>query len=747
MFTLLGLSGAIFSFSNQVHGMTLALKLAEERRARLAAERMLELKQAELFAANRKLGHHAEKLSHEIVETRAEVANVRTENKKVKSDLQEANQKIEIAEGHLWLSIETIQDGFAFFDADSRMIAANPSYLAVFEGLDEVGPGITYARILQLITEEGIFYTGDAEPAVWRKAMLDRWHKPTPPAVVMRLWNGEYIKLIDQRGHAGDIVSLALNITDTVRYEAKLKKEQERAESANRAKSAFLANMSHEIRTPMNGVVGMADLMMDTDLSEEQSLFVSTIKNSGEALLVIINDVLDYSKIEAEKLVLHPESFDLERCIHEVLTLLQPSAREKELVLIVDYDLFLPTLFIGDPGRIRQVPTNLIGNAVKFTASGHVLVRVVGETNESSNHCEVHITIEDTGIGIPAEKVEHIFGEFNQVDDERNRQFEGTGLGLAITQRLIGIMEGEIWVDSVEGQGSNFGVRLTLPVDEDLNVNPPCLPAHVKRVLVVDDRAINRTLLEKQMEQMGANVVSCASGNEALRCASDVDLVLTGQNMADMDGVDLAGALREQNNSVPVVILSSDPAFGRNDKALKQSQGLLKKPVPRRDLFRKIAEATSDHTDSGTAPKEVALAGSRKMRILAAEDNKTNQLVLGKLLKSLDIDLRFANNGLEAVDMFQDMQPDLVFMDISMPKMDGKEATKTIRARAGGAKVPIVALTAHAVDGDEQGILSAGLDHYLTKPVKKAEIFELVDRYIPSDALTPFPEETLKIGT
>lgn len=727
--------------------MTLALKLAEERRARLAAERLLELKQADLFAANRKLGHHAEKLSHEIVETRAEVANVRTENKKVKSDLQEANQKIEIAERRLWLSIETIQDGFAFFDSDSRMIAANPSYLAVFEGLDEVGPGITYARILQLITEEGIFYTGDAEPAVWRKAMLDRWHKPTPPAVVMRLWNGEYIKLVDQRGHAGDMVSLALNITDTVRYEAKLKKEQERAESANRAKSAFLANMSHEIRTPMNGVVGMADLMMDTDLSEEQSLFVSTIKNSGEALLVIINDVLDYSKIEAEKLVLHPEPFDLERCIHEVLTLLQPSAREKELALIVDYDLFLPTLFIGDPGRIRQVLTNLIGNAVKFTASGHVMVRVVGETNENSHQCEVHVTIEDTGIGIPAEKVDHIFGEFNQVDDDRNREFEGTGLGLAITQRLIRIMDGEIWVDSVEGQGSSFGVRLTLPVEEDLSTEPPCLPVHVKRVLVVDGQVINRSLLEKQMEQMGAKVISCASGNEALERANDVDLVLTGHNMTDMDGVELTGALRKQNNNVPIVILTSDPTFDRNDKALKQSQGLLKKPVPRRDLFRKIAEATCVQPNKETKPNEVALVGNRKMRILAAEDNKTNQLVLGKLLKSLKIDLQFANNGLEAVDMFQNMKPDMVFMDISMPKMDGKVATGKIRGMVDGVKIPIVALTAHAVDGDEQGILSAGLDHYLTKPLKKAAIFEMIARYVPPDAMAPFPEETLKSGT
>ena len=724
--------------------MTLASKLAEERRARLAAERLLELKQAELFAANRKLGQRAAKLSHEIVETRAEVDSVRTENQRVKSDLQEANQKIEIAERRLWLSIEAIQDGFAFFDADSRMIAANPSYLSVFDGLEEVQAGITYARLLQLMTDEGIVHLGDVSSAEWRKAMLDRWHRPTPPPVILQLWNGQYIKLLDQRGHAGDIVTLALNITETVRYEAQIKKAQMRAEAANRAKSAFLANMSHEIRTPMNGVVGMADLLLDTGLSEEQRLFTSTIKNSGEALLAIINDVLDYSKIEAQKLVLRPEPFDLERCIHEVMTLLQPSAREKGVVLIVDYDLFLPTLFVGDPGRIRQVMTNLIGNAVKFTASGHVMVRVVGEPDESTGFCEVHVAVEDTGIGIPEEKVGHIFGEFNQVEDDRNRAFEGTGLGLAITKRLIDLMQGQIWVDSVLGEGSSFGFQLTLPVEEDLSLSPPTLPASVRRILVVDDRAINRTLLEKQMEQMGARVVSCSNAREALDRVEGVDLVLTDYGMPDMDGLELTEALRAQGSQVPVVLLSSDPAVIQGDPAQGQSQGFLKKPVSRRDLFRKISEAVGSAkvgSDASYARSQPSLIELRPMRILAAEDNKTNQLVLGKLLKSLNVDLRFANNGGEAVEAFADMRPDLIFMDISMPKMDGKEATHRIRQMEGGRDVPIVALTAHAIDGDEEGILSAGLDHYLTKPLRKAAIMEMIARHKSDVVLDPFPRD------
>ena len=376
--------------------MSLANKLAEERRARLAAERLLEQKQAELQAANRKLGKHALALSHEIHETRAEVQTVRDENQRVKSDLNVAYQKVEIAERRLWHSIETIQDGFAFFDADSRMIAANNAYLAVFDGLEAVKPGVSYIEILQFITEEGIVNIGALKPHEWREKMLDRWQGTQPEPEVIRLWNGQYIKLIDQRGHGGDVVSLALNITDTIRYEKELKDARRRAEAANRAKSSFLANMSHEIRTPMNGVVGMAELLMETELTEEQRLFTSTIKNSGEALLVIINDVLDYSKIEAEKLVLHAEPFDLERCIHELVTLMQVNARDKGLDVLVDYDLFLPTRFVGDPGRIRQIMTNLLGNAVKFTETGHVLVRVTGLHPDAEGRASIHVTVEDT---------------------------------------------------------------------------------------------------------------------------------------------------------------------------------------------------------------------------------------------------------------------------------------------------------------------------------------------------------------
>ncbi|MEM6374237.1 MAG: response regulator [Pseudomonadota bacterium] len=726
--------------------MSLANKLALERRGRLAAERLLELKQAELSAANRKLGRHAAALQGEIVETRAEVANVKTENERVKTELGQANQKVEIAERRLWHSVQTITDGFAFFNSDNRMIAANSSYLAIFDQLEIVRPGVHYVTILQVLTDEGIVNTGSLAAQDWREMMTERWMQPEPEPITIRLWNDQYVKLVDRRGQGGDIVSLGLNITENVEYEKQLKSARAEAEAASRAKSAFLANMSHEIRTPMNGVVGMAELLGDTGLSEEQQLYVDTIKNSGEALLVIINDVLDYSKIEAKKLQLHPEPFDLERCIHEVIMLLQPSARDKGLTMLVDFDLFLPTVYVGDPGRIRQVLTNLMGNAVKFTSHGHVLVRVTGVPDVETGEATVNIAIEDTGIGIPEDKIDHIFGEFNQVENERNRQFDGTGLGLAISQRLVELMKGEIWVTSEDGVGSCFGFMIPLQLGSaDLPAQPP-VPEGLRRVLVVDDIEANRTILQRQLEQIGLGVVTCASGAEALKNLDAVDLILTDHNMPEMDGLELAEALRSSGCETPVILLSSNTSFAANDPGAKHLHAILQKPLPRADLFKhlqSVGPTPDQQTTPDPVPEPEPEPEPRKMRVLAAEDNKTNQLVFRKMVKDADIDLELAANGLEAVEKFQSFAPDMIFMDISMPKMDGKEATREIRAleKAAGTHVPIVALTAHAMDGDDQGILACGIDHYLTKPLRKPEIHGKLRELCPTEAVPPLPEE------
>ena len=720
--------------------MSLADKLAEERRARLAAERLLEQKQVELHAANRKLGRHARALSEKIVETRAEVRTVRDENQRVKLDLSAANEKVQVAERRLWHSIRAIRDGFAFFDADGCMIAANDSWLEVFDGLEEVTAGVSYVRLLQLATEEGIVDTSPLPPADWRRMMLNRWQTTDPEPTVVRLWNGAFIKLMDRRGHDGDRVCLAINITDTVRHERVLKEARRKAEAASRAKSAFLANMSHEIRTPMNGVVGMSELLSDTDLSEEQRLYVDTIRNSGEALLVIINDVLDYSKIEADKLALHPRPFDLERCIHEVMTLLQPAARDRDLSLMVDYDLFLPTAYIGDPGRIRQVLTNLLGNAVKFTLEGHVLIRVVGLPDPEGGQVHLHITVEDTGIGIPRDKLDLIFGEFSQVEDSRNRNFEGSGLGLAISQRLVALMGGRIWVDSEEGTGSSFGFQITLPraLHDQPDIEPPDLTGWPGRVLLVDDQPVNISILEKQMEVLGAESLSCTSGPEALeRVGEGFDLVITDHDMPEMDGLDLAEAIRDGGHTMPILMLSSSSHYADSDPARRHLAAVLQRPTPRADLFRTLDRIRSE---TAPAPPPVVLPEPPPDRtaktcpvVLAAEDNATNRLVLSKMLGDETLDLHFAENGAEAVEGWTRLRPDLILMDISMPGMDGTEATRRIRAaeaEQGLPRTPIVAVTAHVATDGEAGFHGADMDGRIGKPMRKADLLAVIAEHL-----------------
>ncbi len=853
--------------------MSLAEKLAAERRGRLAAERMLELKQAELFAANRKLGLHARALSEKVVETRQNLAVVQDENRRVKSDLTVANQKVEIAERRLWHSVAAIEDGFSFFDSDDILVTANEGFFAPFEGLEEVRPGVAYARILQLLTEEGIVDPQDMTASAWRAMMMERRQDPRVEPITVRLWNDRYLRLVDTRGPSGDIVSLSLDITKTVRYERDLEAARNKAEEAARAKSAFLANMSHEIRTPMNGVVGMAGLLVDTDLDDEQQLYVDTIRNSGEALLVIINDILDFSKMEAEKMVLHKNPFDLEKSIHEVLMLVQPGADQKGLSLLIDYDLFLPRKYMGDMGRIRQILTNLIGNAVKFTLEGRVLVRVTGASEPDGKRANVHIAIEDSGIGISEDKLPHIFGEFNQVEDERNRKFEGTGLGLAISRKLVDMMDGEMWVTSEEGKGSCFGFRIPLEVTENDASQDSFMLKGLTRAVVIDPDGDNGRILTRHLQALGLTVEQVKIAPADPFAFSDPpDVVFIDSACHELDHNDLVKRWQGQGFRSPVILISSSPVSQAQPDAQALFAAMLKRPVPRDhllDTLKVVAQdvanedeeakpvvtttgadaqlADPDRPDSQpdeaattekpqtpmfrarprfdaekvvlsdtqpdavttlddgrkdqtqtnvaetvkeveptaptptpkaeplpaetptetlnrseNAPQTVAPAAepaavsvepvpepsqpqtseTRAMRILAAEDNKTNQLVLRKLLKSLDIDLQFANNGLEAVDKFQSFGPDMIFMDISMPQMDGKEATQTIRKieADSGDRIPIVALTAHAMDGDDAGILEAGLDKYLTKPLRKPAIFEAIASYAPQEARDPFPE-------
>ncbi|WP_068303179.1 response regulator [Pararhodobacter sp. CCB-MM2] len=728
--------------------MTLFDKLTQERRARLTAEQRLEHRTRELNAAMGQLEQMRLEL-HQLrqrgrttaLEEAQRAAEVQNLTHRARAETESAQRSATQAERRLWDSINTIRDGFAVFNQNHELVIANQAYLGVFAGIPEVQIGISYRRLVEILAHEDRVDIGHLGRDQWIEMMLNRWEEDKIDPMVLHFSRGDTARIHDRRARGGDIVSLVRDITEQQRHAAELDEARVRAEAANRAKSAFLANMSHEIRTPMNGVVGMAELICDTSLSDEQRLYAETIRSSGEALLNIINDVLDFSKIEADKLALHPEPFDLERCIHEVLILLQAGARKRSIDLLMDYDLFMPTRFMADPGRMRQVMTNLIGNAVKFTQAGHVLIRVVG-MEESETEQKITVTVEDTGIGIAPENIDKIFGEFAQVDEQANRKFEGTGLGLAITRRLIELMGGQIWVESELGKGSCFAFSLTLPLAADADPFH-AEPIPLEHVMVVDDHLINRTILERQLGAQGLKVTLCEDAEQALAaidsCKGEgIDLVITDHEMPGMDGLDLTQKLKEDGYEMPVILLSSSPAVLRDHPGISGLRAILQKPLLRHDLLRQLhllshpEEPVEVVEPRPRAPMPVTGDG-RRMRILAAEDNKTNRLVFSKMVDGLAVDLRFAEDGLQAIDGFKEMKPDLVFMDISMPGMDGRTATREIRQLPNGAQVPIIALTAHAMAGDQEEILAAGLDHVMTKPLKKPLLLDMIARYRPDD--------------